>query len=211
VNKQKPTETTEARQPRPVYYEPDHDGDALDTIAAVLHLRGYRLTSDESFMDDFTKAHAMVTVEGNGSLTLHDGDTVTDLPHVEEFADAQTYALAVADWLDGDEKYSPAERAEAARTWTARRDEANYRIRAMRRILDRLDRNVNHDTPTRFRSGSPATTAKQDVEDIVEQCQRLVRELTEEVPADLVESARVDRAGVEALAVLSQAVRGGVR
>lgn len=198
----------EPRQPRPVYYEPDHEGQVLDTITGVLHLRGYRLTSDESWLASFG-VHAMVIVEGNGALSLMDGDTGVALPRVEEFADAQTYATVIADWLDGDEKYSPAERAEAARTWPVRRDEANYRVRAIRRILDRLDRDVNHDTPTRFRSGSPATTARQDVEAIVEQCQRLVRELTEEVPADLVESAQVERAGVEALAALSQAVRGG--
>jgi len=93
--------STEARQPRPVYYEPDHDGDALDTITGVLHLRGYRLTSDESMLADLNTPHAMVTVEGNGSWTLHDGDLSAAIPAMGEFASPEAYANAVADFLDG--------------------------------------------------------------------------------------------------------------
>jgi len=73
VNTKNTTETTGPRQPRPVYYEPDHDGDINDMIAGVLHLRGYRLTSDESWLAEIG-VHAMVTVE-HGRQYLHDGDT----------------------------------------------------------------------------------------------------------------------------------------
>jgi hypothetical protein len=96
----KTTETTGPRQPRPVYYEPDHDGDANDKIAGVLHMRGYRLTSDESWLASFG-VHAMVTVEGDGAWTLHDGDLGAALPKLDEFASPEAYANAIADFLDG--------------------------------------------------------------------------------------------------------------
>jgi hypothetical protein len=96
----KVAETTTARQVRRVFYEPDHAGDINDTIAGVLHLRGYRLTSDESWLASLG-VHAMVTVEGDGSLTLHDGDLGAHLPDVEEFRSPKAYASAIADFLDG--------------------------------------------------------------------------------------------------------------
>lgn len=198
------------RQPRPVYYEPDHEGDVNDTIAGVLHLRGYRLTSDESWLASFD-VHAMVIVEGDGSLSLMDGDTGVGLPRVEEFSSPTAYAAAIADWLDGDEKHLPAEKAEAQRTWPVRRSETHFRLRAIRRMLTEAEKHTNSPAAELYRSGSPAVTVRREVEAIVEECQRLLRDLSEPVPDELVESARIELAGVEAIAAIRASLNGGAR
>lgn len=200
-------DTTGARQPRLVYYEPDHGGEVLDTIAAELALRGYRLTSDDSWVADATEPQAMVIVSG-GSLALMDGEDAVPLPAVEEFSTPELYARAIADWLDGDGEHTPAGIAEASRTWPVRRSEAVYRVRMVRRWLDDIERHAAAD-PDQYRSGSPAVTVRLTAEAIAEECARLAAEMTEPVPDDLAESARVELAGAEALAALSRAVRGG--
>lgn len=172
----KTTETTGPRQPRPVYYEPDHDGDALDTIAAVLGLRGYKLTSDESMLADFNTPHAMVTVEG-GRQYLHDGDTGAYLPDVEAFLSPADYARAIADWLDGDTKWTPSQRAGAGQAWAAHAAAIGHYTRKIQERLAELSKLSSSDNPAAYRSGSPATTAAQTARDIAEEAQRLVRAL----------------------------------
>lgn len=95
---------TEQRQPRLVYYEPDHDGPELDTIAAVLSLRGYKLTSDEGLFEGgpFGGDATVVARGGDGVLIVQDGDDVHTVPEVGEFPSPAVYAAAIADWLDGD-------------------------------------------------------------------------------------------------------------
>ncbi len=119
------TETTEVRPPRLVYYEPDHDDATNDLVAAVLALRGYKLTSDAEWLTDSAEPQAMVTVEGDGAWTLHDGGAGTHLPPVEAFDSPTAYAKAIAGWLDDTDSPTPAERAQERgfehdyRTWCA--------------------------------------------------------------------------------------------
>ena len=175
MSKQNDNQPTEARQPRPVYYEPDHEGDTLDTITGVLALRGYRLTSDESWLAELG-VHAMVTVEGDGSWTVQDGDEGTNLPHVEAFPNPVCYAAAIAEWLDGDTKYSPEEKAAASMAWAEHAAHIGHYSKHIQERLADLAR-LNGGDPYAYRSGSPATTAAQIARGIVEDAQRLVKAL----------------------------------
>lgn len=106
------TEDQGTRQLRPVFYEPHHEAAVTEQVRLALALAGYELTRDDSWLTTTTGPQAMVTVEGDGSLTLHDGDVGTALPPVEEFETPSVYAFSIAAWLDGtaDEVVDPSER-----------------------------------------------------------------------------------------------------
>lgn len=172
----KTTETTGQRQPRPVYYEPDHDPDTAVQIRLALALRGYQMTSDDSWIAESREPQAMVTVE-HGRQYLHNGDTAAYLPQVEEFPAPVAYAGVIADWLDGDTKWTPSQRAGAAKHWA---EHAEAIGRYTGKIQERLAElaKLSGDNPAGYRSGSPATTAAQAARDIADEAQRLVRALT---------------------------------
>lgn len=167
---QKTTETTGQRQPRPVYYEPDHDGDANDKIAGVLHMRGYRLTSDESWLASLG-VHAMVTVEGDGSWTLHDGDLGAHLPKLDEFASPEAYANAIADFLDG-----KTDGVYPAPDMAAEREAVQHYLRHLLAAAERAELAVGS------RAGKvrdPRKSLRMAVADLVDEAQRLQKRLGE--------------------------------
>lgn len=94
---EKTTETTGPQQLRPVYYEPDHDAEVSNIVAAILRIRGYEITSDESMLDSPCWA---VMRDGRGELLITNGPTTEALPEVETFSLPLTYANAIADWFD---------------------------------------------------------------------------------------------------------------
>ena len=124
---------------------------------------------------DGNTPHAMVTIE-HGRQYLRDGDTAAYLPNADEFPDAATYAGVIADWLDGDTKWTPSQRAGAAKHWPENAKAIGHYTRKIQEQLAELSRLSSGD-PSGYRSGSPATTAAQVARDIAEEAQRLERAL----------------------------------